>query len=75
MDAGGLWVGDFACMMSQSTGEVSDVNSHLGYRWLWLYYSYDDRIRRDLGSFAHNHVQLPHTYNLDPAQVRAGLST
>ena len=48
MDAGGLWLGDLECMMSRSTGDVTAVSSHLGYRWLWLYYAYGHSKHRGL---------------------------
>lgn len=71
MNAGGLWLGDLACMMSRSTGDITEFSSHLGYRWLWLYYSYGDSNRK-LGAFSRNYVRLGRAYVFDPDEVRAG---
>jgi hypothetical protein len=38
---GGLWLGDMNCMKSQSTGLLSKISSHYGYRWFRVNYEYD----------------------------------
>jgi hypothetical protein len=68
-DVGGLWIGNMECMISQSTGELSDVTSFIGYRWFRLNYIYDDNILVQENSFSEDLVILISNYNVDPTTI------
>ena len=66
LDDGCLWMGDLICKISKSTGEISEVNSFLGYRWLRMNYSYDYGIGPSEDNFSGDIVKLESAYNIDP---------
>lgn len=66
---GGLWLGDMPCMMSQSTGEVNEVTSFIGYRWIRLNYTYDDRLLLRENSFSTDQIVLQSGYNIEPSTI------
>jgi len=68
-DVGGLWLGSMDCMISQSTGEVSDITSFIGYRWFRLNYMYDDKILVPENSFSEDLVVLSTDYNVEPITI------
>jgi hypothetical protein len=56
--SGSLWLGDFVAWKDRYTGEIAGVSSHLGYRWLWVLYSYDSRGWSCTTNFQRNLVRL-----------------
>lgn len=56
-------------MLSQSTREVSEVTSFIGYRWLRLNYMYDDSVVMPEISFSTDLVVLESGHNIDPNTI------
>lgn len=65
--AGGLSMGDLLCMYSPSTGNITEIQGFLSYRWLRLNYLCDSRIHRPRGSFRRNRVKLSYGLSIDPS--------
>lgn len=55
---GSFWMGDLNYIKSQSTGAIREATSYLGYRWLWLYYLYDEDILLAKDNFSSDEVFL-----------------
>lgn len=72
LNDGCLWMGDLICKISKGTGEISEVNSFLGYRWLRMNYSYDYGIGHSEDNFSGDIVTLESVYNIDPKSIING---
>lgn len=68
-DSGMLWIGDMDCMSSPSTGEITNINSHITYRWLRLNYGYDLSIPANSNNFSSDLVILQSDFNVDPSTI------
>jgi len=68
-EIGNLWIGKMSCMLSPSTGAISEVTSFLGYRWLRLNYTYDESISPARDNFSSDKVTLDSNYNEDPNSI------
>lgn len=69
INTGAIWIGDLVCMKSESTGEISDVQSFYGYRWLRLNYIYDMKIGNFKSNFEEDCIKLDFYYNIPPSEI------
>lgn len=70
MDDGCMWIGDLTCQTSKSSGDISEAQSFLGYRWLRMNYLYDYGIGDTEDNFSGDLVDLATAYNFHPETVR-----
>jgi hypothetical protein len=68
---GYIAIGDLMCLISKSTGSISNINSHFTYRWLRLNYEYDLNIGKLKTNFSKNIVHLNSGFSVDPEKVIA----
>lgn len=64
LDDGCLWIGDLTCQRSGSSGEKSEAQSFIGYRWLRMNYLYDNDIGGTEDNFSDDLVNLITAYEI-----------
>lgn len=68
-----LWQGDLRAQLNRHTGEIGQVASFVGYRWLRVNWLYDEGITRPEHPFSVDRVELPAAHNVHPLKVRTHL--
>jgi hypothetical protein len=73
-DMPSLWQGDVNAQLNWCTGEIDQVASFVGYRWLRVNWLYDEGIIQPQHPFSVDRVNLRAAHNLHPLRVRMGLA-
>jgi hypothetical protein len=70
-DTATFWAGDLVCMYSPSSGQITEITGHLGYRWLRATY-YVDSSAAPPATLGVKVIALGADANVDPSEVSAG---